>query len=349
MHFFFLAVVCLARWVPAYGGDSRRLVKAHVASRVLIFHQWYSRFQPSSRPAFCPEHGALEFEVQGLPRIIRSLGRAHARGMVATVFRTEDGLLAVKIGRPVVHPEYVSCIVDMQNRDRAALAALSGLDVAPEVYMPKQDSFRPGISRQCLSSLIVMDWVRGYALSEISVDSADIALIAQVAVQRLQKIHEAGILHGDIHLGNMMVSGGVDPSSLRFIDFGRAMPFRGPNNVNLLPASQMKAISNPAFEMHMIVRGLSVNELLGLPMSPNDDLFRLAEAMIVLAIGADEFYKGAPEYPVGLKNQNLVPMAQFKLAIECRSDIRIPPAVCALFERTRAAGYGDTPMYELGQ
>jgi serine/threonine-protein kinase len=133
------------------------------------------------------------FEVLRCLRVVEDAELYQARG--------PGGIAAVKLVRPGA-PASVSASL---AREAAVLAHLRGR-CAPKLRAR-------GLHRR--RSWLAMEWCDGGA--------ADASLAARV-VRAYAALHRAGILHGDVHPGNLLVGRRGEPM---LVDFGCAVPIRG--------------------------------------------------------------------------------------------------------------------------
>lgn len=287
----------------------------------------------SDYPGTCPSYGILRFNLAGTTYALDLSN--YVFGSQGKVFFSTDNKRVVKMG-DASDPSYI----DMQMRDRAGLAALNGTGVSPMVYTPNIGAYKPGMNVPCYLRTITMDMAGRTDLfklaerySGLSIPKNMVLEIARGAVRLLKTVHDAGILHGDIHGGNIVFADKANiEKSLSLIDFGRALPFRDPVTNARLPESQVRAIRYKSFALNEAL--LSINELRGTGLTPNDDLFRLAELLVQLSIGVNDYLVAA----------NYAPLS-FKRSFNCNSDFRIPTEVCTMYKNTRAASFDDEPKY----
>ena len=104
---------------------------------------------------------------------------------------------------------------------------------------------------------------------------ADIEAIALKGLQAIEEVHDAGYVHGDIGLGNLLFTDSID-DSIKLIDFGYARKFLDregnhlpPGGDNSLPKGARTAL-------------LSISEIDGHFPSRKDDLHRFGEALLKL-------------------------------------------------------------------
>jgi serine/threonine protein kinase len=285
-------------------------------------------------PGTCPSYGSVRFSLFGKTYTINMSN--YIQGSQGKVYFTTDGTRVVKMG-----DAGDDAYIDMQNRDRAGLAALNGTGVSPMVFIPNIGAYSPKMSVPCYVRTITMDMAGKSDLFGLAnqyypglrIPKTMVLDLAKSGVKLLKTVHDAGILHGDIHLGNMVFSDRNNlGKTLSVIDFGRALPFRDPLTKARLPEYKMKAVTYRNFMLNQSL--LSINEILGNGITPNDDLFRFAEGLIALSMGLNDYRRAANNSPL-----------HFKRNFNCDSDIRIPTEVCTLYKNTRAASFNDEPKY----
>jgi hypothetical protein len=132
---------------------------------------------------------------------------------------------------------------------------------------------------------MIMDRVRGLTLAEYQatkpdgiVPFAQAMLIGEKLMSMIELLHNnASVVHGDIHLGNIMLES-ENPLSLKFIDFARSFEnVKRPN----------ERIRNPGWSAHPI---LSQWELDGYMSAPRDDVARIV-GLVALIMNPPESYK----------------------------------------------------------
>jgi serine/threonine protein kinase len=285
-------------------------------------------------PGTCPSYGSVRFSLFGKTYAINMSN--YIQGSQGKVYFTTDGTRVVKMG-----DAGDDAYIDMQNRDRAGLAALNGTGVSPMVFIPNIGAYSPKMSVPCYVRTITMDMAGKSDLFGLAnqyypglrIPKTMVLDLAKSGVKLLKTVHDAGILHGDIHLGNMVFSDRNNlGKTLSVIDFGRALPFRDPLTKARLQEYKMKAVTYRNFMLNQSL--LSINEILGNGITPNDDLFRFAEGLIALSMGLNDYRRAANNSPL-----------HFKRNFNCDSDIRIPTEVCTLYKNTRAASFNDEPKY----
>ena len=145
------------------------------------------------------------------------------------------------------------------------------------------------LSVECRSRSFVMNRVMGKDLfNYMWLSSAQILDLGKAALMALEKFHDTGVIHGDIHPGNIMVSSVTDfTKSITLIDFGRSMSYMDPVLRTHRPQSELRPF-NPLSGLNWDL--LSINELEGKSVSRADDVFRLAETLIFLCMRTLKIY-----------------------------------------------------------
>ena len=183
---------------------------------------------------------------------------------------------------------YQNLVVKYLNDDRASLieglavehAALKLLTGTPGVPH-KYDIFASSVEEEkvCSNRLSVVDRVGDSDLFDFATKVRgntlyDLLSIAARAVEIIQLVHNKGIIHGDIHPGNLMITSSARDigASLRLIDFGRARLFVNSQGDFVPTGSPVDYTYTPEY--------LSPWELKGELLAPREDLFRLAETLL---------------------------------------------------------------------
>jgi len=193
------------------------------------------------------------------------------------------------------------------------------------------------MSPECEARSFVMKKVLGKDLHGYlsTISKAQVLDLGQAALKALEKFHDTGVIHGDIHLGNIMLGSVFDmKSSLTLIDFGRSMSyFDAQLGVHKL-GTEMKPFT-PVSVLNWNL--LSINELEGGPVSRADDLFRLAEVLIILCTKTIVRYPrtSGPGY-VALQKRN----RKF-------DDSEVPQKIQNLYRYAMNLGFDQRPNYDL--
>jgi serine/threonine protein kinase len=191
------------------------------------------------------------------------------------------------------------------------------------------------MSPECESRSFVMKKVMGMDLrdhlSRIYVAQVFLEL-GQATLKALEKLHDTGVIHGDIHLGNIMLGSVLAMnSSLTFIDFGRSMSYIDPTTGEHKRPSEMRPF-NDLYRLNWNL--LSINELEGNAVSRADDVFRLAEVLITLCRYRSPILRQRSPIDVALQKRS-------------RSfDWRVPQKIQDLYRYAMNLGFDERPNYD---
>ena len=177
-------------------------------------------------------------------------------------------------------------------KDRAFMQMFAGRGIVPEVYDIDPST---GISPACSARVLVSEFVGHTALKDLSKHNLHkkeqvIYSIAAKSLELLKQVHRAGLVHGDMHSGNMAFDfeDGVDPSeSLKILDFGRATSYINTHGEHIADG---EVIPVPSWLLPWM---LSPFELAGSRKTRRDDIYRLAEALIEASGYEEEEYTTA--------------------------------------------------------
>jgi hypothetical protein len=192
---------------------------------------------------------------------------------------------------PLESPLYAVKVLTSSNpwtyegmrKERAILEALNGLNGGSVRLHPIDlisSKAEPGfISRGCLATTLVTDYAGSLGLDSLKHNKVLLARGIARAIEIIRDIHDAGIVHGDIHLGNIMM-GDIDriEETMKVIDFGRAESFlskvhvEGSSDHEWAHRRSKKRDRDASFATLL----LSVFELKNDPKSRRDDMYRLA-------------------------------------------------------------------------
>lgn len=170
-----------------------------------------------------------------------------------------------------------------------------------------------------------------------------VATVGIQALEILKKLHSLGIIHGDIHLENILfkydhsedIDGNTFSDKIVFGDYGKANMYRDPSSGQLKPVEFMPLRSGK----NMLF--LSPFELAGSSYSRREDIFRLVESLarMVDERRYQEFMKTYQTDKDGLRN------AKQSLSL---SDVipGIHPVLSELYSHARSMGFDDEPHYD---
>jgi len=202
-----------------------------------------------------------------------SMVSVDTRGSDTRLFFTRDNWYVLKI-----QDDHSPSAREMFWREHAAMLQARHTGVI-SVIEPNADLSL--MSRECQSRSYVMRKVAGHDLStQVGVSQNLIMEIGRGALKILEKFHDTGLIHGDIHLMNIMLGSSLDvENSIKLIDFGRSMSYIHPSTGLHRNESELKPFTS-IFTLNWNI--LSINELEGKAVSRADDIFRLAEVLITL-------------------------------------------------------------------
>jgi serine/threonine protein kinase len=185
----------------------------------------------------------------------------------------ESGNLFVKIAKNI--PFFVEAIL----MEKAVMQSISSED-RQRYFVPVLRS--AGQSELCgLRTLVTVNGGKSLG-GTYKMGRKEIAKIAVETIEILKFLHSLGVVHGDIHKGNMIVSG-VD-GKIRLIDLGRARVFVTPESGHIKPTYTY-------YPSGLNMQLAAPFELEQFPASRRDDMFRLAETLYRLFashIGRDD-------------------------------------------------------------
>lgn len=219
---------------------------------------------------------------------------------------------------------------EMFWREHAAMSQARHTGVV-SVIEPKAD-LSP-MSRECRSRSYVMRKLRGNDLYNYGWLSTDRVLeLGKHALKILEKFHDTGVIHGDIHLGNFVLGSTTDmQNSLKLIDFGRSLLYIDPVTKAHKAQSEMAQFTD-IYNLNWNI--LSINELLGRGVSRADDIFRLAECLITLCTRS---------------MRDFGPVSPFDVASQKQSRTlgsKVPQKIQALYRYAMNLGFEERPNYQ---
>jgi tRNA A-37 threonylcarbamoyl transferase component Bud32 len=162
--------------------------------------------------------------LEGAPARI-ALSKNHAHGTMGEIFRSDDGRHLLK--RMYCRGDRCDDTLESTCREKAILAALNGLGSrVPRILSSLSDERLDKIS-------ILMESVGDCEMRSLQTSLSSSELFRSVArvLEIVMHMHAVGIVHRDIHFGNLMFS---DPDrvveTMKLIDFGFAIPTVDQNN-----------------------------------------------------------------------------------------------------------------------
>ena len=180
-------------------------------------------------------------------------------------------------------------------RERAFLLALAGKEIGiPTVYpIVVPPSPEPPSLASCLIATTVFSNEGDDSLVKMAaiphttfLSHIEVAQVIQRIITMVWRLHAAGVVHGDIHLGNFVYSDkdSAIAESVRMIDFDRAFFYIDESGAHIPDTTQIVSDS-------ITIALLSPWEIEGGTKSRRDDLFRIAEMAIHLVTFDTAFTK----------------------------------------------------------
>ena len=293
-------------------------VRLFTERRAALLSEFSALGSPYVRDSTCP---ALEITVDGIILKIVLPGISDTGG--ATVYR--EGT-ADKYVMKVSKDGQIS--FDQLWRDFAALEVLSESGAVPKKMMV---GFDAGVSPACRLATIVMEKAGVKSLNAHRVSPLATKFVSEIgiaAINLLEKVHEGGLVHGDVHGGNFVFFESRPAESLRIIDFGRSRPYIDHNTGKHVAQTRLGEdnLWNPVL--------LSTGELEGWTVSRRDDMFRLAELLIYL-----------------VSNRNYIPIFATRAdVLRAKQNPKFAPSVpkeyIQFYEETMALAFDATPDYD---
>ena len=222
-------------------------------------------------------------------------------------------------------------------REEAASLVLSDSVLFPTVFHPDYSKGEYYVTDLCELQLLVTPYVDGFSLEEslYMFGPEKPEIVVQMAVRLIdifEIVHRAGLVHGDVHMGNVLCSDGDDmPGSLHLIDFGRSRPFIDGKTGEVLTKM---VVDIPLMDLNLSMLSIWELENSG-ALSPRDDLFRLAEMLIELHSG---YSATAPSSPI--------PREQAKMK-RLRDLSKYPDSFANFYKATMETPFGQLPDYNV--
>jgi len=242
-------------------------------------------------------------------------------------------------------------------QDQAFMTAFNQIsDFAPKIF-PIVRSANPDMDAYCYARTIVSEDVGSTELRDLprAVINNTPAMysLARKAVLTLKTLHESGLIHGDIHRRNWLVSDVERPGeTLRLIDFGRVMPY-----LNLGTGTHIEDNTIP-WEVKFTGWNellLSPWEILGGKKSRRDDFFRTAEMFLYMIAGPvdvwfrSEYKKLGQEYKEDkiTEKQLLEKIADLKFKrVDQLKRSRVPKFFVRFYEYSLRLEFDERPNYD---
>ena len=231
-------------------------------------------------------------------------------------------------------PEASGALVRTLQRDKAALELLQDSKIAPQLV-----AHMPFTSAYCgyRTSVMVLAGDRTLHYLNRSVERHNLSIHASIAIEGLKllrTLHSFGIIHGDIHMGNLVFFRDAPiAKTLRLIDFGLAAPFvDSTTGKHILdtPRGDSRIVWTPTL--------LSPFELAGSTPTRRDDLYRFAEIFVSMVLGDKEL--------VALESRDASPktVLEWKTA---RDVSRMDYTFARFYEYAKNLRFDERPDYEM--
>ena len=247
----------------------------------------------------------------------------------SALFLDKNRQLVVKVVSP--EPQ----IMALAWRERAALAVLAQ---GRKLVAPIPHEAPSEFETECDLRSLVSEYVGDATLADIQPGTLPADEIRRLGIElldRLEEVHSLGLIHGDVHAANVVTNG----SSVKLIDFGRARTFLDPATGEHLPLTP----SDEELDFNPML--LSIPELEGWLPSRRDDLFRLAELLVYLAVGDDCLYI---HRTIRGRRVTLIPPQReiIKRKRFRQFPVQVPRGVAELYRATTAMRFEEEPNYQ---
>ena len=174
--------------------------------------------------------------------------------------------------------------------------------------------------------------------------------IAARALEIIQQLHNACLIHGDIHIRNWLVGDVYHAAeTLRMIDFGRVDLFMQPDPAN--PGRTIPIPDHSSFKLDSSSwnpRLLSPWEIQGHRPTRRDDIFRIAEMLVVLS-GDSKFNTAVDNlkklYPKGKSPNTEFLKEMVSLKNNREFDASVPQLIREFYNSAKSMGYLDNFKY----
>jgi serine/threonine protein kinase len=210
----------------------------------------------------------------------------------------------------------------------AALRATSHANISPAI---EEDDLVSDLEKGCKVRSMVVDFVEGQSLSKLVPGALSISKILEIgrlAIKALESVHAAGIIHGDIHRGNIMYD--QVTNELKIIDYGRAKPYLTLQGDHI-PFQRVPL--NPRWNTLL----LSIGELSSSEVSRADDLFRLAETLVTMIQGFGDLLDFGVNLP---DTDKLIQKKKTR-----RFAAKVPQGLCDFYRATVNMKFSEQPDY----
>ena len=203
------------------------------------------------------------------------------RGSEAEIYINTRAQLFAKIVKPI------EMLMDSLDREKAVLSTLR-VNERASIARPvttfliefRYESDDEEEVNQCTRRTIVTKQAGGSRSlrSFNNLSRKHTAMVAVASLDALRRIHSLGILHGDIHRGNIIIPDSFKPADkansikIKLIDFGRARVF-----INSWGWHELPSYVSPPYGLNPNI--MSPFELEHFAQTRRDDLFRLAETL----------------------------------------------------------------------
>jgi serine/threonine protein kinase len=207
----------------------------------------------------------------------------------AYLFQTGDTELIIKVTRPRsglsspksptgIHTEYV---IQSELNNLSPESQLF-----TKIFEPKLEDLPDGA---CMSRVLISEYIGAGnfldAAGPRTLTRRELALIGAKLIDGVEQIHRVGVVHGDLHFGNVLIPDKSDlVGSLRIIDFGEARMYVDPHSKTHIPFTNGRMANLVHFFNPLVGAPWEFTE--DAPRARRDDFFRIAFMLLYIA-GAD--------------------------------------------------------------
>ena len=179
-------------------------------------------------------------------------------------------------------------VYDWLRRERAILEVLNGLN-GGVVRSHSVDSISVRgeigfMQPACRAMTLITDFAGSVTLDLLRTNKRQLARAIARAIEILRDLHNSGLVHGDIHVGNIVMEDSTSiETSMRLIDFGRSELYvvrsskQTPDGASIVWKHRREEIVERS--RHFAPLLLSTFELENYPATRRDDLMRLAQTI----------------------------------------------------------------------